>query len=285
MKALLSRFRLSPRRKAAVFTIVKNEPYFLRKYLTHYLKYFHNSDIYILDHDSNDGSTHNLPVNVVRVSNELAFDHAWLRQTVMSFQVRLLRRYRCVVFAEIDEMLYCTRMPLNLLIDEFLEDKLSDYITCRGYEVVQYGEELPLTATDTIFSKRKHWFANSASFDKTLISKVPLNWCNGFHKAFAPEVTNPSRSDIRARLHDNFSNKTTGEDYNVFMCHLHKFDLGLMIERHKARLVTQQKQDGGAPHNRSVDPEALARYIAIYNQVGSEVVPIPLDHLRCLRHL
>ena len=45
------------KKKCAVFTIVKNENYFLPIWLKHYKRYFDNSDIYVLDHQSNDGST------------------------------------------------------------------------------------------------------------------------------------------------------------------------------------------------------------------------------------
>lgn len=66
------------KKKCAIFTIAKNEDYFLPKWIKHYKKYFDVSDIYILNHQSSDGSTDNLDVNVVDVFNELAFDHNWL---------------------------------------------------------------------------------------------------------------------------------------------------------------------------------------------------------------
>ena len=58
------------KKKSAVFTIVKNENYFLPIWIKHYKKYFNESDMYVLDHQSNDASTNNLSVNVVPVINE-----------------------------------------------------------------------------------------------------------------------------------------------------------------------------------------------------------------------
>jgi hypothetical protein len=78
------------KKKCAVYTIVKNENYFLPKWIKHFTKYFDNSDIYILDHQSSDGSTSNLDVNVIEVINELAFDHQWLLDTVENYQSVLL---------------------------------------------------------------------------------------------------------------------------------------------------------------------------------------------------
>jgi hypothetical protein len=100
------------KKKCAVFTMVKNENYFLPIWLKHYKRYFDNSDIYILDHQSNDGSTEELDVNVELVINELAFDHQWLVNTVQNFQVKLLEQYESVLFAEADELVYTIGKPL-----------------------------------------------------------------------------------------------------------------------------------------------------------------------------
>ncbi|CAF4409086.1 unnamed protein product, partial [Adineta steineri] len=66
----------------AVFTICRNEKGYLPIWLRYYRRHFADKDIYILDNDSNDGSTSNLTVNVNRVSSEKYFDHMWLVQTV-----------------------------------------------------------------------------------------------------------------------------------------------------------------------------------------------------------
>ena len=102
------------KKKCAVFTIVKNENYFLPIWLKHYKKYFNNSDIYVLDHQSNDGSTNNLDVNVIRIDYKLAFDHHWLVQTVQQQQTKLLEEYESVLFAEVDEIIYTVNEPLNI---------------------------------------------------------------------------------------------------------------------------------------------------------------------------
>ena len=108
------------RKKCAVFTIVKNENYFLPIWLKHFTKYFDSSDIYILDHQSDDGSTHNLNVNVVKIINEYTFDHQWLVDQVQDMQTKLLNNYECVLFCEVDEIIYTINKDLNLLINEFL---------------------------------------------------------------------------------------------------------------------------------------------------------------------
>ena len=70
----------------AVFSICKNEKFYLPKFINHYSKFIDKEDIYILDHMSEDGSTKNLDVNVLPVNHDIAFDHFWLKTTVQNFQ-------------------------------------------------------------------------------------------------------------------------------------------------------------------------------------------------------
>ena len=55
------------KKKCAVFTMVKNENYFLPIWLKHYKKFFSNEDIFILDHQSNDGSIISTDVTIYQM--------------------------------------------------------------------------------------------------------------------------------------------------------------------------------------------------------------------------
>src|SRR5574343_1532600 len=96
------------KRKSAVFTICKNEEVFLPMWLKYYRQHFNDEDIYILDHQSDDGSTDNLPsmINHIIVKQDLAFDHNWVTNTVKSKQQELLGQYDVVLFTEIDEIIW-----------------------------------------------------------------------------------------------------------------------------------------------------------------------------------
>jgi hypothetical protein len=212
------------KKKSAVFTIVKNENYFLPIWIKHYKKYFDESDIYVLDHQSNDGSTENLTVNVVPVINELAFDHQWLVDTVQNFQKELLEKYECVVFAESDEILYSIDKPLNNVIDNLINNSDQDYITCVGYEIIEMKGEKPLSINDEILKNRDYWY-KCYSYDKTLISKIPLNWIWGFHSVQG-----------KSKLYTD----------NLYMAHLHRVDFELMLKRHEERAKKWNLKDDGS---------------------------------------
>ncbi len=93
------------RRSRAVFTIVQNEAGFLPLWLSYYGNHFDAEDVYVLDHDSTDGSTEGLDGRccVIPVHRDKSFDHVWMKSTVEAFQAFLLKAYDTVLFAEVDE--------------------------------------------------------------------------------------------------------------------------------------------------------------------------------------
>ena len=248
--------------KCAVFTIVKNEYYFLPKWINHYSKFFDKKDIYILDHESNDGSTDNLNVNIKRIIHNLAFDHQWLVDTIQNFQKELLEKYECVIFAESDELLYSLDKDLNLIIDDFL--KVNDpYITGIGYEIIQDIEnEKFLNDTEEIILNRNYWFRHPL-YDKTLISKVPLRWQWGFHDIIgAPK---------------NFS-------FNLYLAHLHRCDFKLMVKRHQERAMKwnlKNDENYGFQHKIKEESEIL-KY---FQSIPSKIEKIPIEHKKLLTHI
>lgn len=247
------------KRRCAVFTIVKNENYFLPIWLKHYKKYFDNSDIYVLDHQTTDGSTDNLDVNVEKVINELAFDHAWLVQVIQDKQKELLEKYECVLFAESDELVYHPQKPLSYLIDEFLNSE-KQYQTCTGYEVTQdLDKEIPLNVDDNIFDHRNYWFRYH-DYDKTLLTKIPLSYVWGFHVAVG---------------------KAPDYSMGLKLCHLHRCDFELMLKRHEERAYKwNKKNDGGGIQHSIGDRENLLIY---FKKMVNPLIRIPQEDKMMLR--
>ena len=250
------------KRKCAVFTIVKNESYFLPIWINHYKKYFNVDDIYILDHESNDGSTSNLDVNVVHIFNDLAFDHQWLIDTVQGMQKTLLNDYDCVLFAESDELIYTLEKPLNEVILDFINDENSLYQTATGRELIQDLEnEKPLEDNDNIFEFRSLWF-DDPQYHKTLLSKIPLEWIWGFHKIKKGEID---------------------KKYGLWLCHLHRCDFNKMLKRHEERAKKWKLKDDGEDagfQHRIGDREGVLNY---FNNIPNKPEQIPNNHKEILK--
>lgn len=250
------------KRKCAVFTIVKNEKYFLPIWLKHYKRFFDNQDIFVLDHQSNDGSTEDLDVNVVPVNNDVAFDHQWLVEVVQAFQRRLLQDYDCVLFAESDEILYSTEHNLDEMISKFMAED-NDYIICTGFEITQnIGNEPELKKDSSIIENRNFWYANS-QYNKPLLTKVPLQYAWGFHNlAHYPE-------------HGGRLGK-----YGFTMAHLHRVDFELMMERHEERVKNWNLKDDGYAgwHHKVAERQELMDYFNLPFKEGCQLVEIPSTH-------
>ena len=208
----------------AVFTVCKNEKQMLPIWLRYYSQYFASEDIYVLDHESDDGSISGLNVNVVVIKNDLVFEHFWLIDQVCAFQKKLLETYQVVLFAESDEIVIpnLSKYPKGLV--EYIDNLQQPYVTCCGWEVVQrLGDEPELDWNLPILSQRKYGVA-SKMFSKTLLSTIPLPWDAGFH---------------------NILGIDTLPDPNLAMFHLHSVDLNYTIRRTEWKRNSNLANQGG----------------------------------------
>src|SRR5262245_14260109 len=87
----------------AIFTIARNEAVFLPLWASYYSQV--GGDLFVLDHESNDGSTERNEFTRWIVHRDKTEDVNWMRSTVTQFQHDLFTQYSVVVFTEVDEFL------------------------------------------------------------------------------------------------------------------------------------------------------------------------------------
>lgn len=251
--------------RRAAFTIVQNEARFLPIWLGYYRRIFDPSDIWVLDHGSDDGSTDSLEgsCNVIPVHRSESFDHAWLVGVVEDFQRFLLRSYETVLFAEADEFVVAdpARYPdLGAYIDE-LEAPAA---CCTGYNVVHYPDEPPLRFDEPLLRQRRYWHPARRWYSKRLLSRIPLSWHYGFH--------------------DEFNAASVKPDPELYLVHLHRVDYDYCLERHRAVTARpwyreDRKRDLGR-HYRVVEPDEFRDWFFNgYDLEGTEREPMP-DRVR-----
>ena len=257
------------KRKCAVLTIVKNEKYFLPVWLKHYKKYFLNEDIYVLDHETTDGSTDDLDVHVTMVNNELSFDHQWLLDTVKHHFTKLLETYEAVLFSEADELVYSVEKPLSQTIEEFLKSD-NEYVTCRSHEVYHdFTKEIPITGDDKIFPNRKWWFYHDG-YDKTLLSKIHLPWHHGFHRT-SLNVTPEYKPYESSYMND------------LYLIHLQRCDHSQFLIRHLERVNWEMAPlDGKGDYNKQTD---LRKILDLYSDVPDTISEIEESHKKALHDI
>jgi hypothetical protein len=239
------------KKKCAVFTKARNERVFLPIWLNHYSKFFPQEDIFVLDHLTDDGSTENLQCNVERLDYELAWDEDWRMKIVQNKVQELLNFYECVIYTDTDELIFSPHLPLDKIIDEFLLTEQS-FLTCTGYEIMQdENTEKAFDFNLTIMEQRSFWF-KCHIYDKTLITKIPLNWSYGFHEIL--------------QLEKNYHQE-------LILLHLHRIDWKYMLERHLEHFSWKQKERYGISWQYQLSQESDIR--AFFESYINDLVEIP----------
>jgi reversibly glycosylated polypeptide/UDP-arabinopyranose mutase len=233
----------------AIFTIVHNEGIMLPIWLRYYLKNVDAEHLWILDHNTHDGSTSpdKIPpgVHVRKLYGEAAWmPHHFINRQVELQQQRLFRAgYRCVLFTEVDEII----VPDPLKYPGGLKDLFRQYLTegtdlyqkpvvnMNGYHIVHaFQQEPEIDYTKSILQQRAYWRADWL-FCKPLLAKVPLRYTVGHHTAFVR-----GRGEIDAYR---------GEE-GIYLVHLHSLDHHFCVSREKDKY-------NGSLHHRKPGEDAF----------------------------
>lgn len=220
--------------------MVHNEPVFLPIWLRYYSRFFAAEDIYVLDHDTSDGSTSGGGFVRLPVSHD-SVDHAWMVATVEELQHRLLEIYDVVLVTDVDEIV--APIPERGTLGSYLDEFDEEYVTCIGYEILHLPDrEPPLEPERGILEQRGYWFANDA-YDKPALATVPMSWKPGFHK----------RADEAFEW-----------DPDLVLVHLHRVDYEICKQRHRIRSrrpwAEPDQAQAMASHNKLVEGEAFDRW-------------------------
>lgn len=242
-------------KKISAFTIIQNEDFFLNIWLNYYKQFFSNEDIYILNHSSTTPSCLKIlkeakesNVNVINVSRDVSFDHAWLRTNAEKFQSFLFQSYDYVVFAECDEIIAPNPNLSSLALNDFIVDRFEtsglDILKCAGFNIEHdTANEPDLDLNKKVLNQRKKW-RRSFLYDKPIISKVPCRWVNGFHNLATPNNI-PLITDL-------------------ILIHLHKMDYNLCRNKHKEQAMRKWNQYDvdtlQGDHNRIFDKEKFDKW-------------------------
>ncbi len=173
------------KKDVAAFTIVKDEPFFLEHWCAYYAHAFGAQNLYVIDNGSTDASVELAKkcwpeVHFVPFAS-VACDWSLITNVAKCFQRVLLRGYRAVVFADADEFLVTEASGnLSSFCKSFLESN-EECVRAVGWGVVQQVDsERQIMAGDSMLVDRSRvWRA--PGYDKTLLSKVPLDWSKGSH--------------------------------------------------------------------------------------------------------
>lgn len=243
----------------AVFTLSKNENYFLPKWIEYYSKFFDLSDMYVLDHQSNDGSTDNLKINVKKIYNNNTLDTAWGTQNVTDFAAELLKSYKYFLHTDTDEFIITTDgSNLRTYLDNNL-NKIDCFIS-TGYNLIHnklkepepFNPNLPLLSQRTCVSKIIY-------YDKPFMANYPLQFNVGEHTANNEKPYSP----------------TSRNDPNLIMLHCKLYDQDSVIGRLRSRYqhINVNDIDPEASQCRNIENNIEQFLKENYNQYALDLCP------------
>lgn len=177
--------------RVAVFTIVRNEPFYLPIWMRYYKQYFNAADIFVLDNGSDDASTSGLDVEVHSAPTDLYCDHFVLLKLVQNFTEYLLhtRGYSRVLFTEVDEIVVPDPAKYPEGLQQYIQKFVADKRGCAkvvGYHIwhnvsaeAAYNPAVPILA-------QRRYYRRDQGYDKPLLVDKALQWAVGFHNAREP---------------------------------------------------------------------------------------------------
>jgi hypothetical protein len=254
-----SRPRPQGPRRRAVITMVHNEPVFLPLWLRYYSRWFEPDDVYVLDNETDDGSTDRPGFVRIPVEHEHV-DHTWMVRTIERLQHELLDGgYDMVLVTDVDEIV--TPVPEWGTLGDYLDRFDEEWVNCLGYELLHMRDsEPPLDLARPILDQREHWFPNDG-YSKAALATVPMTWRPGFH----------GRADYQFNM-----------DPDLRLIHLHRMDYDICLARHRTRnrkpWADEDADRGWAVHNRIVDEAEFARWF--YEDSSFEGLEIRTERMR-----
>ena len=228
------------RKRRAALTIVHNESVFFPIWLRYYSQFFDPGDIYVLDHNTDDGSTSGGGFIRIPVSHG-SVDHTWMVRTIEEQQHRLFDRYDAVLVTDVDEIV-AVRPGCGTLGD-YIDRVGEGYVNCLGHEIIHLVDrEGPFDPSVKVLDQRAYWSPNPV-YDKPTLTTQPARWLPGFHRTV----------DMGLHL-----------DPDLYLIHLHRMDYDICLARHRYRQSRawndRDVEEGWASHNRITDEAEFARW-------------------------
>lgn len=220
------------KRKCAVVTLSHNEAVFLPIWMKYYSTLFEGEDIYVLDHDSTDGSVERLKekykFNHIKVSDPTYQNNTFMTGAYKKYQKKLFKKYELVLCSDTDELVITD--PLKYLdLKDYIEKFTLPFVACESRSLIQSPDEYAIDLSKPLLKQRSVWF-EELHYNKVLLSRVPLDWVHGMHYLNAikgiPEEKQPEYPIDEA----------------LILLHLHRFDYGICERK---RLDRREEKWGG----------------------------------------
>ncbi|QIO98807.1 glycosyltransferase family 2 protein [Bradyrhizobium symbiodeficiens] len=222
--------------RIAAITMVWNEALFLPLWLAYYGRQLGHENLYVIDNDSDDGTTRNMePSSRLRyVRSE--FDDNERAQFVSRFANLLRQNYDAVIITDCDEFLIPDPLFCNSLRD-YVAMTPGDALASIGLNVHHIvGLEGPLNASRPIFEQRRH-VQFVSPMCKPSITRKTAEYGPGFHYCSLKPTFGP-----------------------LFNFHLRWVDYDYALKRLSMTRQMRWKDSSGWHYQRQSDEETISHF-------------------------
>lgn len=198
------------------YTTVFNDFVILRLWLKYYSRFF--EDLFVIADDTNvdDPEFKRLLETYKFKFKRIPFesDPTVLLSLIREKQCEFLQDHEWVLYTNCDEYL----VPYKYKdLGELMKKCKLPYISCEAFDVFQDDGEEPIDFSKPYLKQRKYWFKNN-SYNKTILSKVPLEWVAGCHRT--SNMSDDDQRDIKDTglymVHLKYADMTVRRDNSAY---------------------------------------------------------------------
>jgi hypothetical protein len=186
------RFRISQRTdrsapRLAAITMVRDEQVMLPRWVAHYGRECGTDHLYVIDDNSTDGSTDDLPCSVIRIPSwgDKHFEQTRMRM-VSRIAAGLLEAYDAVLFADADEFLVADPERHEGLVDLLAKRPDVPVLGAQALNVVHDAQREPQLDADRPVLGQRTWAKFIPLMCKPALKRTPAPWVAGSHGTTVP---------------------------------------------------------------------------------------------------
>jgi hypothetical protein len=198
-----------------VMTIVKNEPYFLPRWIDHYSRQFANRQLLVFDDNSREDVTaicaRHSHVLRLPLPKDLPFYDRQRGFMISQLMSGLNAIYAQCVYTDVDELLVADSR-VAATVGDYLEGCPGNSLAALGVEIIHHTDaEAPLTLQSPLHGNRRYgWFSHD--YSKPVVQRGPVSFSPGFHFTEIMPALTPDLYLLHLRFvdHDQFQSRSAG---------------------------------------------------------------------------
>ena len=199
--------------RAVAITMVRDERAMLPHWLRHYGNHLGVDNLIVLDDNSQDGSTRDLPCTVHRLPPPRPTDHWGLMRVRLlnGLSAGMLAYYDVVVFTDVDEFLVPDPAKYSSLLDYLATHPDQQVVAGLAYDVLHDARTEPPIDPDRPLLAQRRFVKFNPAMCKPQVKRAPVRWGSACHAVKAPFTIDPDLLMLHLKFYDERAVREVGD--------------------------------------------------------------------------